>query len=451
MSRIKLAVLLMVPPAFFSCLAAAQEQPANCPVTNAPSSQLKSPPPEVYGPYVPYVGPALNATQPQRQVTEALPISCYSSNPQVSSPVKPASVPSVTPAPPQAKAAEVLPAVCSTPNTQTSPALKTQPPPEVYGPYVPYVGPLLAMSTPQEPVSELSAPPTACYSPASSLSNVSAVQQQPDIIETSGVPLQLNLVQPTANDFALATGSTPSTADPSGAGGFVMPVRTPEVIKEPSSIRPFRSLAIGFKATTLGTGIELATPVSRSFNLRSSINIFAFNYPFVIDGVNYDARLHLKSSGTTLDWFPGNHRFHISPGILYVKNSLTAPATVGAGQAFELGDQPFINSVDDPVGGSSSVIFPRKVAPMLLLGSGNIIPRTGRHFSVPFEFGAAYTGAAQISVALDGTACTYQGCVSFASNADAQASLKQEVYKLNGDLKRFPVYPILSLGLAYHF
>jgi hypothetical protein len=280
---------------------------------------------------------------------------------------------------------------------------------------------------------------------------IAAQEPQTDSFTKSISSPQFKLAQPTSNDLAFAISPEPPTAETSSNSGYVRNVPAPPPAKEKSATRPFHSLAVGFIASTSGAGIEFATPVSRSFNLRAGFNTFAFNYPFSIDGVYYNARLHLQSSGTSLDWFPLHSGFHISPGILYVKNTLSAPASVGVGQSFELGKQPFINSVDDPVAGTSSVIVPRKFAPMLLFGFSNIIPRTGRHFSVPVEFGAAYTGAPQINVALGGTACTTQGCVAFASNAEAQAALKQEVYNLNEDLKRVPFYPILSMGLAYHF
>ena len=278
------------------------------------------------------------------------------------------------------------------------------------------------------------------------LSSFVAAQDQPtESVARSAAGPELRLPSPTAG-FVLdaATSGTPGS-------GYVRVAPAPRAAKESPSIRPFRSLAVGFSANSLGASVELATPVSRSFNLRSSVSVFAFDYPFTIDGVNYDARLHLKSSGTTLDWFPLHRGFHISPGFLYVKNSVTSGASIGAGETFELGSQTFLNSVDDPVGGSASVEYPRKFAPMLLMGFGNIIPRSGRHLSFPMEFGAAYTGAAVISVTLNGTACTQQGCVAFAQNQEAQTNVQQEVYKLNEDLKRVPVYPIVSMGVAYHF
>jgi hypothetical protein len=405
MFQIKLAAQLMMPLALVCSLAAAQ-QPASIAKSTTPA-QLK---PQTPAP------PPLD-TQPRQGV------SVPDEDPIEKTP------------PVQSAATDILPTACATP-------VYAAPPRDVFGAYVPYAA---------QPK------PTACTTPSaqaahtgSSLPSSSAVQkQQPDSLKKI---TSFNLAQPTNKDLStLAFDSTPSAGESSSTSGYVRPVPAPHPAKDRSTIRPFRSIAIGFKADSLGAGVEIATPLARNFNLRSGINIFSFDYPFIIDGLNYDARLHLKSSETALDWFPLHGSFHISPGILYVKNTVAATTFAGPGQSFTLGTQTFINSVDDPVGGSASLVFPRTLAPMLLIGFGNIIPRSGRHLSVPFEIGAAYTGTPQISVALSGTACTTNGCASFASNALAQTFLKQEIYDLNEDLKRLPVYPIVSLGLAYHF
>jgi hypothetical protein len=317
----------------------------------------------------------------------------------------------------------------------------------VYGPYVPYTGPPLPASchTPNAP-----AVPGSTSQPNSSAAHPGLSQPATN---SGGQPsLGLNgTSSPPATDLILATDAKPSDPDPAGGSGYVRPVPTIPAPRMLPDLKPFRTYAFGFKADTLGLGFEIATPLALRINLRSSFNFFAFNDPFNIDGVDYEARLHLKSSETTLDWFPWNRALHISPGILYIKNTLSAPASVAPGQTFVLGSQTFLNSVDDPMTGTSSVIYPHTYAPLLLIGFGNIIPRSIRHLSVPFEFGAAYTGAPQINVALSGTACTTNGCVNFAGNADAQAYVKQEVHNLNEDLKRYPVFPIVSLGVAYRF
>jgi hypothetical protein len=387
MSQIKLAGLLMIPLAFHCSAATAQEIQPGCPTTGTAPSQFK-------------------------------------------------------------------------PQTQMPSPLMIQPrPDEVYGPYIPYSGPLLQKTPPpQREVAEV--PSTACITPnaqiahSSSLpSNSSAVLQQIPQAESNGNSQSSKpwaTGQSTADELVLTADSDPSTGASSSTSEYVRSVPLPRAAMVPVEIRPFRSIAIGVKADTLGAGFEIATPVAHNLNLRSSINIFAFDDPFNIDGVNYDARLHLKSSETTLDLFLG-HGLHISPGILYAKNTMSAPASVGPGQTFVLGSQTFLNSVDDPVSGSSSVVYPHTFSPMLLIGVGNIIPRSGRHFSVPFEIGAAYTGAPKINVGLSGTACTTEGCVNFAQNSEAQTALKQEINILNEDLKRVPIFPIISLGFAYHF
>ena len=285
--------------------------------------------------------------------------------------------------------------------------------------------------------------------PFALLCSISAAQdqQQPDNIAKSTPPAQLKLAQ--SADENLAINIAASARDSSGSR-YVRSVPIPRAVTGPDDIKPFRSIAIGFKADTLGAGIEIATPVSRNFNLRTSYNFFAFNESFNIDGVNYNARLHLKSSETVLDWFPLG-AIHVSTGVLWMKDALTAPVSVGPGQTFLLGSQTFLNSVDDPVSGSSSVVYSHSFAPLVLVGLGNIIPRSGRHLSFPFEIGVAYSGSPQLNLNLSGTVCTTNGCVNLLQNPQAVDSLKQEIINLNKNLSGYPVFPIVSMGAAYHF
>lgn len=247
-----------------------------------------------------------------------------------------------------------------------------------------------------------------------------------------------------------ALAKPPSIPSPDGAA-LTRSIPIPAAAKEPRTMKRFSTFALGFKANTLGAGVELATPISRSFNLRAGVNLFTFAYPFNIDGIDYNADLHFRSGQVSLDWFPEHGGFHVSPGLVYLQNNLSAIAGVPPGQYFELGSQGFTNSVDDPFNGTATVVYPRRIAPMLMLGFSNILPRNGKHFSMPYEFGVVYTGDARVDVKLNGTACTYEGCFDVAKNPEAQKSLQEEIDKLNHSLKSFPVYPIISLGLAYRF
>lgn len=214
---------------------------------------------------------------------------------------------------------------------------------------------------------------------------------------------------------------------------------------------PFHSWRLEVMASSLGAGFEVSTPIARRFDVRGGANITSFGYEFDVDGLHYDSRILLRSGNIKLDWFPHHRNFHISPGILYANNYVDAPSHVPAGAKFTLGDENFVNSVDDPVHGHASLVFPRRVSPMVTAGFRNILPGQHRHISVPLEFGVAFTGSPRIDVTLAGRACQQDGCFNFEDNADAQQSLRNEVRDINDTLSSIPVYPILSLGFGYRF
>jgi hypothetical protein len=186
-------------------------------------------------------------------------------------------------------------------------------------------------------------------------------------------------------------------------------------------------------------------------NLRVGANFIDWAYAFRIDGINYATHINFRSAQASVDWFPFHGGFHVSPGVLYFRNGLSGSAAVPLGQPFTLSDTSYINSVDDPVGGSASVIYGHNFAPTLMFGMSNIIPRNGRHFSMPLEFGAAYTQAPLMNVILAGSACTVQGCFNAGTDPGTQTNLKQEISDINQTVKKIPVFPIVSLGFAIRF
>ena len=259
-----------------------------------------------------------------------------------------------------------------------------------------------------------------------------------------------------AGFMAVSSGSSSSsTADPrsptaagTGAGVQLPPPLNP---RHETHFGPFSTVALGITGGTLGPGLELAFPLARSLNLRVGGSYFNFQTPFAIDGLNYDMALKLTSGQGAIDWFPTHGAFHISAGALYFKNSVGATADVPPGQQFKLGGVTYLNSVDDPVHGTASLKFQRKIAPMVLFGVGNLIPRSGRHISIPFEFGGAYLAPPVVAMQLAGTSCTAQGCFNTATDPTVQANRAAEEAKLNRDIRLLQVYPILSIGLAMRF
>lgn len=100
--------------------------------------------------------------------------------------------------------------------------------------------------------------------------------------------------------------------------------------------RPFSRLAIGTKVGILGVGVQAAVPLTSRLNVSGGANFFSYTDTLTIDGLRYNANLHLRSAEASLDWFPLGG-FHISPGaLLYNGNQVTGNAAVPGGQYFTL-------------------------------------------------------------------------------------------------------------------
>jgi hypothetical protein len=220
-----------------------------------------------------------------------------------------------------------------------------------------------------------------------------------------------------------------------------------------SESAPFSSFGVGIKASLLGFGAEVATPLARRFNLRAGFNAFSYNRGFNKDGVAYAGQLTFRSGEAHLDWFPLGGSFHVSPGaLIYNGNQILANASVASGQTFTLNGASYTSDAADPVAGLGKVDF-REAGPMITAGWGNHLPRGRRRFSVPFEFGAIYTGAPQASLSLAGSACDSTGvnCRKIATDATIVSNVQAEQNKLNKDMAAFKFYPVISVGFGVKF
>lgn len=242
-----------------------------------------------------------------------------------------------------------------------------------------------------------------------------------------------------------------SPAPAGGAAGNHAAVQTAASVTAHTG--PFSGFALGVNVGLLGVGVQTATPLSKRLNLSGGANFFSYSDGLTSDGVQYNANLRFRSAEASLDWFPMAGGFHISPGaLLYNGNQVTANATVPGGQTFTLNSVQYISSTTAPVTGTGSVTF-NKAAPKVTVGFGNMLPRSGRHVSVPVELGFAYVGDPKVALNLAGTVCDPNGqnCEAIASSTAVQANVAGQQQKLQNDVSVAKIYPIFRTGLAFSF
>lgn len=138
--------------------------------------------------------------------------------------------------------------------------------------------------------------------------------------------------------------------------------------------------------------------------------------------------------------------------MLYNGNEVDAKASVPGGRTFSLGDEDLVSDPARPVSGSASVTF-KKVAPSLVLGWGNIVPRGNRRWSIPVELGVVYSRAPTATLNLVGGACLRNGtnCRNMATDPALQADLRKEEAQLNDDISVLELIPVLSVGFSIKF
>ena len=211
------------------------------------------------------------------------------------------------------------------------------------------------------------------------------------------------------------------------------------------------AIGVGVKVSTLGIGGEAAVPLGHRSNVRVGFNLFNYSHTFDKDGVTYKGTLNLRSAQATYDFFPIGG-FHISPGVLFYNgNSLTANASVPGGQTFTLNNVTYTSDAADAVAGTGKLNL-SKAAPMVLIGVGNLVPRS-HHFSTTFEVGAAYQGVPRIGLNLTGSVCDSTGlnCRTIASDPTVQSNIAAEQSKLEKKASPFRYYPVISFGFGYKF
>jgi hypothetical protein len=215
---------------------------------------------------------------------------------------------------------------------------------------------------------------------------------------------------------------------------------------------PFSRVGIGVKVSTLGVGVEVATPLAGRFNVRGGFNMFRYNRAITNDGIPYNGQLQFQSGEAHLDWFPFGG-FHISPGLLFYNgNQVTATAAVPGGQTFSVGGTSYQSDLVTPVTGTGKLNFVR-VSPSIMMGIGNLIPRNGRHYSFLFEVGAVYQGSARVALNLAGNVCDTTGlnCRPISGDATVQANIQAQQVKIQNDVNPYRFFPVISLGVGFNF
>jgi len=268
-------------------------------------------------------------------------------------------------------------------------------------------------------------------------------------------------------DFAEPADALPEAPGPESGGGG-----NPEHPNSAQSAEwhqpPFSRIGIGADISPLGIGLKTAIVLNRFFDARFGGDFFQYNSGrFEIEGFNVNANLHLASAAASLDWYPFNSIWRLSPGVLFFNGNQISMATdIVPGTSFTLNNQTFYSASANPATGAtplagSGVLGLNTTRPAATItgGFGRFIPRSNRHWSFPSEFGVAFTGAPSANVNASGWACldaAQTQCSNLGDSKNPVAvefnnALQTALTRWRKDLSRVQVYPIFSYSVVYSF
>lgn len=225
---------------------------------------------------------------------------------------------------------------------------------------------------------------------------------------------------------------------------------------------PFSRVAFAGGIGAMGVNLQAAVNANRYMNVRGVGNFFSYSLNnLTVSGFNANGTVKMATGGASLDIYPfPNHGFRLSPGALfYNQNGISAVGIAAPGTSVKVDGTTYYSQTSNPLNASASLgLNSRKEAFTMTTGWGNLISRSGGHWSFPFEIGAAFIGAPTVSVVATGSACLDQAqteCSSITgSNPIAtsfQSNLASQVAKWKNDLSPFGYYPIASFGVGYSF
>lgn len=277
------------------------------------------------------------------------------------------------------------------------------------------------------------------------------------------VRLTLVLVATSATMFAQnnQTASNDPQSPVQQDGNYAITSGSPHTWVQPNyTSSPFSHMAFGGGVSSLGINMQVAVNANRYINLRGDGNFFNYSLSNVtVSGLQAGGTFNFATAGASVDFYPfPNHGFRLSPGALfYNHNQFSANVTAPGGTSFTLDGYTYYSSEANPVAGTGSILANgQNPAFTFTTGWGNMIPRSGKHLSFPFEIGAAMIGSPTVNMALSsGQVCANPqgtvGCINVVGNSQIQSNLQAQAAKYQNDLNPFRFYPIFSTGIAYSF
>ena len=197
---------------------------------------------------------------------------------------------------------------------------------------------------------------------------------------------------------------------------------------------------IGYKAGTLGLGVDVSYAFNSTFALRGSFNTFSAFKNIKYEDKYFNTFGLIHNNGLLLDVHPWQNAFFFSWGA-FNSNSKIDLKYKPKSKAIIVGDHTYPAMQIGDV--KTSIKLRRKINPYFGFGLNSMDKNNRWHFLL--DVGAIYTDTPKATI----HAVASKGFEALQPVLDNESKIENK--KLNQKIKKFKFYPVISVGVGYKF
>ncbi len=199
------------------------------------------------------------------------------------------------------------------------------------------------------------------------------------------------------------------------------------------------SLWMGFKAGTLGLGLEATWRPIPWLDVRAGFNKYDYEDNRSDAGIDYDSTLQLESYYATANILFPLSPLRVTVGAFSNGNEFQMASLAAAD--YDIGNDNFLAS---EVGTLRSTTYFEDVAPYLGVGFDfSIVGKVGLNL----DLGVLWQGEPSVSLTADGTLANDPGQLGDIFRAELLA----EEMQLQSEFEDYKAYPVISVGFNFNF
>jgi hypothetical protein len=198
---------------------------------------------------------------------------------------------------------------------------------------------------------------------------------------------------------------------------------------------------------TTGFGLGVAAPLAENVTGRLGFDTWKKSITKSDSNGNYNVDLKLQNIAALADWYPFAGVFRATFGLVANGNKATLTATPSSSAMYTFNGNDYSA---DKLGFYAGEMKFNSTAPYLGIGWGNPVAKS-KTWGFVTDVGVLFQGSPKVTSTVTCSATFLAAPGGVAACQQLQADVATSTAKLESDTSSFKYWPVISIGVSYHF